>query len=223
MDIGRSFDFIRHDPRWLSKIVIGGLLFFVPIFGWFVVSGYFIRIIQRAAADIDAGMPEWDDWGGDFVRGFKLSVAHLAYIAPMLVLGFSWMIAAFYFALRDEFVYVYALQVVYFVFATPYSLALMFFSPLIMSRLAIHNRISAAFHFREILHEARRVWILLLVYVGAMYGMSMVAQIGILLCFVGILFTSFAGYVFIFHMAGQIRRVVDDPDADPRSVTFRVG
>jgi hypothetical protein len=219
MDIGRSIDFIRHDPRWLSKIVIGGLLSLVPIFGWLIIGGYYIRIIQRVQEDIDAQMPEWDDWGGNFVRGLKFSVVYLIYVGPLTTL----FLASIFFLFIDQFVSYLVLQMLYLFLSLPYVIVLGFFSPLIAGRLAVYNRISAAFHFGELIREARRVWLLLLVYVGLMYAIYMVASFGYILCFVGIFFTSFAGYLVGAHITGQIRRVVDDPDADPRSVTFRVG
>ncbi len=47
MDVGRSISYVFQDPDWIKKILIGGVLSVIPIFGTLVTLGYWIRIAQK--------------------------------------------------------------------------------------------------------------------------------------------------------------------------------
>ena len=76
VDFGRSFSFVTEDPEWVKKILIGGaftlacaLLVGVPF-----VLGYFSRTLRNVAAGEPRPMPEWDDLGGLFEEGLRLTI-----------------------------------------------------------------------------------------------------------------------------------------------------
>src|SRR5688500_894251 len=87
VDVGRSITYVFQDPQWLKKVAIGGLLVFVPIFGWLVIFGYFMRNIRQVAVGSDLPLPEWDDFGNDFVRGLKGFVALIVWSLPVIVVS----------------------------------------------------------------------------------------------------------------------------------------
>ena len=81
---------------WQSKFVIGTVLFFanyvVPIVPSIFMTGYYAKIMQAAIeGETEPALPEWDNWGDLFSRGWKVTCATLVYILPsilMMVAGY---------------------------------------------------------------------------------------------------------------------------------------
>jgi hypothetical protein len=95
MDIGKSFTYMFDDKDWLKKIAIGGLLNIIPVVN-FIPFGYAIRVLKRVSEQRPDPLPEWDDWGGDFVKGLMgYFLAPLIYSIPIFILQIiSWIVAA---------------------------------------------------------------------------------------------------------------------------------
>jgi len=87
MDIGRAFGFVFQDPNWLKKILIGGVLLIIPIFGWLVVAGYGLRIMKNVINGSDLPLPEWDDLGGLFSDGLKVFVVTIVWAIPLAIIS----------------------------------------------------------------------------------------------------------------------------------------
>lgn len=78
-------------PGWQSKFVIGAALFFanyiIPIVPGIFMTGYFANIMRATILDeAEPSLPEWEDWGKLFSRGFKVSCAATIYLLPAIVL-----------------------------------------------------------------------------------------------------------------------------------------
>jgi hypothetical protein len=86
LDIGRSFTYMFEDESWIMKIVIGGILLCIPIVN-FMALGYMLEALKRSADGVDIPLPEWDDFGGKFMKGLMLFVIGLVYTIPI------WLIA----------------------------------------------------------------------------------------------------------------------------------
>jgi len=86
MDIGKSFSYVFDDKDWLKKVAIGGLLNIVPIVN-LIPGGYAVRTLKNVSEGKDKPLPEWDDWGGDFMKGLMVTLASLIYAIPMFILG----------------------------------------------------------------------------------------------------------------------------------------
>jgi uncharacterized protein DUF4013 len=87
LDFGRAFTFVREDPDWLSKLLIGGvftlacsLLVGVPF-----VLGYFSRTLRNVAAGAARPLPDWDDLGGLFSEGLRLTGVYLLHVLAVMV------------------------------------------------------------------------------------------------------------------------------------------
>ena len=87
IDFGRSFTFVTEDPDWVKKLLIGGaftlacmLLVGVPF-----VLGYFSRTLRNVAAGTRPELPEWDDLGGLFEEGLRLTAVYLVYTLGIVV------------------------------------------------------------------------------------------------------------------------------------------
>jgi hypothetical protein len=84
MDIGRSFTYMFEDQDWVKKILIGGVVNLIPIVN-FASTGYFIEAIRNTAEGRELPLPEWDDFGGKFVKGLMAFIAGFLYMLPIMI------------------------------------------------------------------------------------------------------------------------------------------
>lgn len=85
------FDRLIRQPGFWVKLLIGGLLSFIPVVNVFAF-GYLYRVSVAVRKSGQPILPEWSDWGGLFMDGIKFAVVWLAYwLLPLLLvllLGF---------------------------------------------------------------------------------------------------------------------------------------
>lgn len=75
--------------EWIGRFAIGGVLTFLGflLFPVFLINGYFIRVLE-GTINAEEEPPAWEDWGGLFVDGLKMTVVSIAYaIVPVGVFG----------------------------------------------------------------------------------------------------------------------------------------
>jgi uncharacterized membrane protein len=206
MDVGRSVNYVFLDPNWVKKMLIGGLLSLIPIFGTLIVVGYWIRIATNVANNHELPLPEWDDFGGDFMRGLRAAVAVFIWAVPLIVFAACGIIPAA--AAGDSGAGAIATLITFGALAVAFVLwiAVAFISPIIVGRVSMSGSISSAVEFREMLIDARENIVPLLIAVAMAYALGFVAYFGIILCFVGYLFTQFLAYMMVSHLYGQIWR-----------------
>jgi hypothetical protein len=71
---------------WL-KMLVGGLLSFVPIINFFAF-GYLLRLSKGVRQTGRLTLPDWDDWTGLFIDGLRFAVVWLAYwLLPLVLAG----------------------------------------------------------------------------------------------------------------------------------------
>src|SRR6266545_6822596 len=88
-DFIRPFAFVFEDPRWLPKVLIGGLFVLASfvLIGAFFLFGYIAKLVRNVIAGVQHPLPEWDDLGEYFGEGLLLFVVALIYSAPVIVLA----------------------------------------------------------------------------------------------------------------------------------------
>ncbi len=89
MDFIKALTFIPEDPRWKEKVAIGSALallsfLFIP---FIITIGYCVRLTQNMRDGKQFPLPEWDDWSGDLVRGFKLGVVGFIWALPLILVS----------------------------------------------------------------------------------------------------------------------------------------
>lgn len=204
MDLAKAFGFVFEDEQWLKKLLIGGVVSLVPILNLAAV-GYMLRTLRNVAAGEERPLPEWDDLGGDWVKGLVATVAGFVYALPILVLMVPLMVLA---ALADqnggEAGGTLAVMGVWCV-VLPFSLLLSAWIPAATARYAVDGDFAAFFRFGEIWGLIRRnlgnYLIALLVY---MVVASIASTVGIIACVIGVAFTSFWSMLLLAHLLGQI-------------------
>jgi len=218
MDIGRALSFPFKDAEWVKKILIGGLITLIPFIGSFVAFGYAIEVVRRAYQNDDT-LPEWDDFGGYLTRGFLGWVGALVWAIPLILIGFCAFIPAIALSGDDSgasgafFLFGYCLII---------PLAIIFQAfvlPILLGRYAVERNFGAMFQFSEVIEEIRRAGSALLMVLVVAIVATFVAQLGLIACFIGIIFTTFYSYLAIAHAAGQAYRrargLSDIPPAAP--------
>jgi len=227
MDYGKSFVFMFEDPNWLRKLGIGtlvGLLgivlspVLIGLIPLIMLLGYSLDVVRNVMDGQLIPLPEWEDWGGFLVRGFKVIVATFVWSLPAIILAIPLAIGS---SLLDKQNGGGAEAVGIVVVVCASCLVLLWgifvalISPAIYIRLAATDRLRSAF-------EASRLWritrehlgpviiSLLLIAVASIIG-SIVGWLGIVLCVIGLVITvPFAmlwQYLVAAHLFGQIGRL----------------
>jgi hypothetical protein len=219
VDFGRSFTFVTEDPEWVKKILIGGVftLACALLVGVPFVLGYFSRTLRNVVAGAPRPMPEWDDLGGIFSEGLRLTAVYLLYslavVAVVAALGCVVMLPVM--ALSGHrgdpsealgllgglgIVGLYGLVMVA-------SLALAVYLPAALARAALRGTVADGFAWRETLAFIKanlgNYLISLVIYLLA----SFLSQFGIILCCVGIFPAAFWAYMVLAVALGQTVRL----------------
>ena len=218
IDFGRSFTYVSEDPDWLKKVLIGGLfgLACMVLVGIPFVLGYFSRTLRNVAAGTRPELPEWDDLGGLFEEGLRLTVVYLLYTLGVLVVlgvfGAALLVPVFLASGsgkgRDALAAVSALGIValYGVIMLV-SLALAIYLPAALARSALRGSVADGFAWREnfafITANLANYALSLVSYLVA----GFLAQFGVLLCCVGVFPAAFWSYLVLASALGQTARL----------------
>jgi hypothetical protein len=185
MDVGASFTYMLKQPGGIVKILIGGLLLIIPIFGACVVLGFMLRT-TRGIASGDEQLPEWTDWGDLFVKGLIVIVAVFIYSIPSLILTRLGFLGAFL-----SFVWYIAMWVAL---------------PAAILRYAITENFGAFFEFSAIIDfiKANASNYILAIVLALVAGF--ISGFGIILLLIGVLFTYFWASLVYAHLLGSVYR-----------------
>ncbi len=242
MDIGRALTFFTQDERWVEKTAIGTAVILISMLlsvilvglvGFFIVLGYGVRLMRNVRDDVQPVLPEWDQWGDDLVRGFKLMVVGLVWTLPVWLL----MVPVFVGSAMAE-----AGQAAQF-FGTLlllgsscllflYSLFVAFLSPGYTIAFAERERIGDGLAVGAIwswsLAHLGQVVVVVLTVLIASFVVSFVGLLaGLLLCLIGLVVTlplsTLVTTYIQFHLYGQLARTgpvvgsapSEPPQADP--------
>jgi hypothetical protein len=210
VDIGRAVQFWFSDPDWIKKVLIGGVLFFVPIIGWMIVGGYYIRTIQRVSSGVDTPLPEWDQWGDDLVRGLKMFGIMIIWMIPLWVVT----VCGIFFTALDETAGG-ALSILLNCIGFLYSVAFYFIFPVLIGRFAATEDFSQAFQISAIIQDAQKIPSQLLIFVVMYFVVGFVASFGLILCLIGVVFTGFIAYLVTGHLVAQISNMLGYTQQQP--------
>lgn len=213
MNVERAFRFVFDDPRWLSKVLIGGVLLIVPIIGQLIVMGYSLRLLKHVTEGYDTPLPEWEDFGGLFMLGLKSFIATFVWALP--VLGIVVIGALLSGASNSDGVMVLAVMA-----AIAYALLLVLVGPAIQARVALTDSAEAGLDYRQILGVVRAnpADYLLLVALGIVTGL--IGSAGAIVFGIGWLLTMPYSMLVIAHLWGQAwyRSTVQIPSVGPANL-----
>lgn len=214
-----SFDFVRpftvvfEDPRWLPKVLVGGLFVLASAFlvGVFFLMGYLAQLVRNVVAGEQHPLPEWDNLGDKFSEGLVIFAAMFCYVVPWMIIYFIVMIPVIIAAAAGNHHPEVANAAGGMVgcvscLAWPIQLAYMFWLPAATIYVMIEQRFGAAFQFGRIWNFIRANLgnYLLAVLVGLIAQFA--AIIGLVGCGVGVLFTFSAAIMMAYYAYASVYR-----------------
>jgi hypothetical protein len=211
MDIGKAFTYVFDDKDWIKKVLIGGIVTIIPIVNLIAV-GYGLRVLKNVSRGDDQPLPEWDDWGGDFVKGILVAVAGFIYSLPaIIVVSFASIILALFSDVSGNLGFAEICLGGIQCLAALWAIAVGLWMPAATIQYATSDEFGAFFRFGDI-------WALISGNLGA-YGTAILTAIiagivgglGTILCVVGVIFTAFYGTLVTNHALGQVAFAATPP------------
>ena len=217
MDFVKALTFMTEDPKWKEKLAIGtGMALLAPlIIPAVILMGYCVRLLQNMREGQQFPLPEWDDWSGDLVRGFKLFVVTIVWLLPVFLVMLPAVVGGVMTDSDSGFletlgiiilVGTMCLTFIYAIFVT-------LMTPGFTIWFARDEEIRSGLQMTEIFewtrHHVSEVLLFTIAYIVASFVISMVAgTVGMLLCFVGLIVTvplgTLAVYLYQYNLLGQI-------------------
>ena len=216
MEIVKAFTFVTEDEQWITKVLIGGLIQFVPLLGTIAILGYSYRVAQNVARGNPRPLPAWGEFGDFLGRGFFALVIQIVYLLPLIVLYgvFLFLTVAGAAAAEDSeavagvlgllSLCLIPLQLVV-------ALVCVFASLAAIMRYLATDSLGEAFKFGEVIATLRNHIgsFLMILVVGILAGL--VAGLGVIACGIGVLFTGFYAQCVIGHVIGQAMQRIFPP------------
>jgi len=203
MDFGLSFSYPFQDEEWVKKIVLTAVISLIPLIGQLALIGWLVELTRRVIRGDSEPMPDWADFGGILVLGLKAFAIGFVYALPLMFISIP---MAIFDSLIDSesAVALYTVVTLCFsCFALIYGLALAFFFPAAVGELASNDDLGAAINPVKILAHVRAApSAYLLAFLGTIVA-GFLSGFGIILCFVGIIFTTVYASAVQGHLYGQ--------------------
>jgi hypothetical protein len=211
-DFTRPLAFVFEDPEWVQKILLGGVfvLASIVLVGIFFVYGYLARLVRNVIAGVQYPLPSWDDLGEYFTEGLRLFAVGVCYAVPIIALVMLFMVPSIAMSVTDNETMrdmagmiggcVWCLIV-------PFAFALGIWMPAALIFTVVERRFSAAFEFGRIWNFIKgNAGNYVLAYVVRLVA-GFIAQFGILLLCIGVVFTGFWAAVVGAYAFAQAYRL----------------
>jgi len=216
MDFAKAFTYVFDDEDWVKKVLIGGILSLIPIVN-LVTVGYWLKVLKNVAEGAAKPLPEWDDFGDYFVKGLMSVLASMIWAIPIILLG---AVTAALSALTGYdsadttsaagpfVICIWGMSCL----SGIYGLFLGLVLPAAHALYAVKGDFGAFFRFGEIKNfitaNLGNYIIALLLFFAAQF----VASFGVILCFVGVIFTQFWSMLVGGHLLGQLHPATASPE-----------
>jgi hypothetical protein len=222
-DIGRPFVYVFEDKNWITKVLLGGAVFFgsfvfaillVGLVGFMLIAGYQRRVAIGVAEGAELPIPElFAQPGEDILTGLKMMAIGFVYVLPALLLRLAGVIVMVVLSAAsggdDDVAAVGGLVMIgTSCLALPLQLLGTAFAMMGVIRFWDTGEMGAAFRLGEVWAFAKRQWVNLLLSLVVMMGAGIAAEmVGLLLLCIGIFFTMFWSNLAAAHAFGQIIRI----------------
>ncbi len=209
MDIGKAFTYIFKDEDWIKKVLIGGLLLLIPIFGWaFAIGYFFVHYNHLKADDFERPLPEWDKLGDMFIIGLKFIVIYIVYFIPIFflemvltlipILGFSNK------AGEKVGIFIAFIGFLFYFLAILYGFFVALITPGIIIEYVREYKISDGFKISEIFSMLKKNFLDFFIIFLLLFVCKLIASVGVILCCIGYVFTTFIAIGIYFKLVSQL-------------------
>lgn len=215
MDIGKSFTYMFDDDNWIQKVVIGALLVLVSVvpvvnlFTGLVLIGYTLRVLQNVSEGSSEPLPEWDDWGGDWMKGLMVALGGLIYAIPILIVSgiSSIMSAAMSRGMGDAEAVMGVCVAGLSCLSAIWGLLIGVVFPAAMIKYAETEEFGAFFRFGDIFSFIKANISNYIVAILLAWVAQIVAGFGVIACVIGVFLTAFWSQLVGVHLLGQVAYV----------------
>lgn len=210
MDIGKAFTFIFDDDDAIKKLLIGVVVFLIPIVN-FAGFGYLVQLVKNVEEGLESPLPEWDNFGGYFIDGLKVLIGLLVYSIPMLLVGCALVVSSI--AIQegvnpaDADTMMSIVSVCLSCFILIFALLPYIFMPAIFVRFAETGELSSVFRIGELWSFIQQdIGSYAIVLLLSFVVFSFLAPLGVIACFIGAFFTQWWAYLIFGHLTGQLAK-----------------
>jgi hypothetical protein len=216
-DFVQPFAYVFQDPRWVTKVLIGGLFYIAAflIIGIFFILGYCAKLARNVIANDPQPLPEWDDLGGYFTEGLRLFGVAFCYVLPLIAISIALVIPAVIAGNisgdSHDLERLFAGSMVSCVWCciVPISLALSFWMPAALLFVAVDQRFSAGFEFGRIFAFIKANFTNYLIAFVVFLIARFAAGLGFILFCIGVVLTAFWSMIvstYAFAYAYRLRK-----------------
>jgi hypothetical protein len=210
MDWGKSFTYVFDDKDWVVKVLIGAILSMIPLVN-LVVLGYALKTLKNVAERAEHPLPGWDDFVDYFMKGLISALGAIVWALPIIALA---MVMAMLSALtsynsadtaRNSAPVVLCMWSMSCVSGI-YGLFLALVLPAAFAQYAVRGDFGAFFRFGHIFNFIKTNlgnYIVALILAAVA---QFVSGFGVILCFIGVIFTQFWALLVGSHLLGQVYR-----------------
>jgi hypothetical protein len=206
VNIGKAFTFAFEDKDWLKKLGIAGLVMLIPLIGQITVGGWALEVTRRVIQRESETLPDWSAFGDYLVKGLKMFVIGLVYALPIILLSVCANVPLMFLQEGGDETMLSIISVASICvscISAIYGIALAFAVPAALANFVVTDELGAAFRFREVFGLVRAApAAYLLALIGSIVA-GVVASLGLILCFIGVIFTIAWSYVIQSHLWGQ--------------------
>ena len=203
MDFGLAFSYPFQDKDWIQKILLTGVISLIPIVGQIAVLGWLIEITARVIRGESDPMPKWEDFGGLFMSGLKAFALGFIFGLPLMIIPFPAAIIDMLVDSESAAVVFSLLLACLSCLSIIYGLALAFIIPAAYGELAATGSLGSALNIGTLIERIRKAPAAYLLAFLGIFVASFLAGFGVILCFVGVLFTGAYAYAVEAHLFGQ--------------------
>ncbi len=188
-NIGKAFSFVFEDPKWLGKVLVGGLVLLLSIFVLPVplLVGYLVELRANVIKREGTVLPEWSNVSQKYSKGLILIVGMILYYLVGIIL-------------RKTGVPFSGL------FSSIYSLIMTFYLPVMTVFFAKEQTFSSMFKVGEILQFVTKNLVALIVFWLLQFVLAIVALTGLIGVIIGVFFTAFYTFAVQAYLYAALYR-----------------
>ncbi len=207
MDFGKAFTYPFDDHDWVKKILIPALIAIIPLVGQIFLIGWSLDVTRRIIRHEPAPLPELD-FGRQLVDGLKAFVIGLVYAIPAIILTIPIIVVSVAASsgnttdnTANGLVAAVSLCCNGLIFL--YALVMSFILPAAYANFVANENLGAAFRFQEVIGLVRAAPGAYLIVLLGIFISSIIAQLGIIACGIGIFATLTYSLAIDGHLYGQ--------------------
>lgn len=206
MNYSRAFTYVFDDKDWLSKLLIAGLISLIPIVGQFYLLGWMIEIVRRVKAGRNDILPT-THFVYFLTLGLKMFVVCLIYAIPLIIItALAELISGTYSTHSDGSITIVVSSMGF--FGTLITLAVRIAIALISTygviKLAETDQIKACLNISDAFNTIKNNLSAFIVLELLSLAASIIGSAGLIVCFIGIIFTMPYATAITGHLSGQL-------------------